>query len=307
MYCIAHPSGTKAPRLYKVKTNGGKMLAVQANNQMWSNDTIELRHKEIIVNLGENPPLGSCYGVWVEPVLKRVTVKGYGDVFLYLELEAQAEARVLKALPAALERVRKLGPTCDWEYATEIRNPKGTTLGTYRYKANGSDTLTLHLQNGQGTREMVKVIAHELGHGIWFRHLSAEDRVMWISAYEKFVMVKEVSPKDVKNMLRDMRQIGSVKDYIKDAAPEEQAAADVFLLWLKKVHSITKFELQDLITAGGEIPAPNTHIHRSDISPPITVYSKTNPSEYFCEAISCSVIGDLADVKTEKLLRKLRG
>ena len=306
-YVIAQPHGVQKPRLYKTKSNGGKLIGVIPDSTMWNGDTVDIKSSEIIVTLGENPVCGSVYGVWVEPIRKRLAAKGFGEIYVYADMTDQVQERVLKAFSAALSRVRKLGPQCDWEFNTEVRNPRGNKGGTYRYKSNGVDTLTFYPQDGQGTREMVKVISHELPHGVWYRYMTAEDRAMWIDAYTRFVLVKEVSPKEVRLMVRDMRQIGSVKDYVKNASPDEQAGADIFLGWLKKVHTISKMELQDLLTAGVEVPSPTNILNRSEIQPPITVYAKSSPTEFFAEALCSKAVDDLADKQVDRLLGKLRG
>jgi hypothetical protein len=126
--------------------------------------------------------------------------------------------------------------------------------------------------------------------------------------FDKFVQVTDVSQRDVKVMIRDMRQIGGVRDYIKDAEPESQAAASILLGWLKKVHSIDIRELNDLIVSGNDVPMPDTHLHRSDVQTPISLYAKrTDATELFAEAISSEVVGDLADKVIRHLLGKLNG
>lgn len=307
MYVVAHPKGTKSPKLYKTKQNGGRTMGVIPDANMWSNDPVEIKGSEIVVHLGDDPPIGSVYGVWIEPVVKRQTIKGYGEIISFVDnMPEVVEARALKSFPIALKRVRALGPQCDWEMQTELRNPKGTRAGYYQFRPKGTDTLTLYPIEGQSTREMVKVVAHELAHGIWYRHMDASGRAEWISLYDRFVQVTDVSQRDVKVMVRDMRQIGSVRDYIKDAEPEEQAAADIFCRWLHKVHSIDKRELNDLIVSGSEVPMPNTHLHRSDTQTPVTLYSKrTDATELFAEAVSCEIVGDLSNKHIRKLVHKL--
>lgn len=304
-YVVAQPAGIKSPKLYKIKQNGGKTLGVIPDHEMWSAQPIEIRAKEIIVHLGDDPPIGSVYGTWIEPIYKRINIKGYGEVYNYADLSEIEEIRLLKAFPIALERVQKLGPQCDWDMLTEIRNPRGNRNGLYKYKPKGADILTYYQVTGQAPRVMVKVIGHELAHGVWFRYLDSGQRSRWIKLYEKYVGVKEISTRDVEYMIKDMRQIASVRDYIKDAEPETQAAAAIFLQWLKSVHTIKPRELQDLLESGSSIPVPNTHLHRSDVQCPITLYSKSSAPEMFAEAMSSFIVGDLANKKIASMLKDL--
>jgi hypothetical protein len=306
-YVIAQPTGAQKAKLYKTKMSGGKMLGVEPNAEMWSAQPIEIRHREIIVNLGDDPPIGSCYKVWVEPACSRFTFKGYGEVVCYVPKVADTvKTRWAKAFPEVIKRIRNLGPTCDWDLITEIRNPHGTKGGTYRYKPNGTDILTYHHNEGTALRTIVKVVGHEMFHGVWSRFLDAQDRSEWIALYETFIKVVDVTPADIKRMLRDIRQVQRVADFIRGAEAQEQAACSIYLGWLQKVHEMSKHDVQDLIESGNEVPIPNTHIHRSDVDTPITLYSKTSAAEMFAEAGSSHIIGDLANARIEKMLRRLR-
>ena len=224
MYCVAQPRGFKSPKLFKTKLNGGKLFGVEPDNNFWSNEPMEIKSSEVLVTLGEEPAIGTCYGVYIEPIVRQTTIKGYGQIFIYLKLSEMAEKRYMAAFPQALSLVRKLGPQCDWDFDTEVRSTDGKKWGTYKYKPKAFDTLTLYPGEGQATRELVKVISHELAHGVWFRYMSAEDRADWIELYDKYTQVDEVSVDDLKYMIKDMRQLGSVKDFVKDSEPEEVAA-----------------------------------------------------------------------------------
>jgi len=305
-YVVAQPNGTKTPKLYKTKQNGGRLLGVIPDEEMWSAQSIELHANEIIIHLGDNPPIGSVYGVWVEPIVKRLNIRNYGEIYNYADLTDVEEQRLAKAFPIALIRMQKLGPQCDWDLITEIRNPRGNKNGLYKYKPKGTDTLTYYQVQGQSPREIVKVVAHELAHGVWLRYMDATQRSRWIKLYDKFVSVKEITEREVDNMVKDMRQIGSVRDYMKDSEPEEQAAATIFLQWLKQVHTITTRELQDLLESGSQIPVPNTHLHKSDVQTPVTCYSKSSAPEMFSEALSSYIVGDLSDKRFIRMIKDLQ-
>ena len=293
-YVVATPSGVKSPRLYEVRSNGGKLLGVVPDHEKWNSEPVDIRARDILVNLGEDPTVGTVYGCLVEPIVDRSVVSHYGTVYNYLyNMPEVSKARALKAFGLAIAGVRKLGPPCDWEMITEMRSPKGNKAGMYRYKPNDTDILTLYPIEGQSTRVLIKVISHELAHGVWYRYMTAEDRARWINLYERFVEVQEVSVQQIKQMITDMRQIGGVKAFVKDAEPEEAAAVDIYLSWLKKVHNCSFRELQDLLDVGSiKIPIPNTHLHRSAVDCPITLYSKTNAAEIFAEALSAYVVED---------------
>jgi len=305
-YVIAHVAGAKKPSLFKTKLSGTKLLGIIPDHRMYGeNAPIVIKSDEIIVSLSDSPPIGSVYGVHVEPVMSRLLIKGWGQVFSHIEMSEAAKARVMRAFPLAMARIKKMGPACDWELRTELRNPKGNNGGTYAYRPQAEDVLVLRPIEGQSLKELVKVVTHELAHGIWYRHMDSAQRAKWILLYDLYVRVDAVSPKDIVQMIKDVRQIGGIKSYMKDN-PDQQAAVLMYVSWLKKVHGIDKRELEDLISSGSNPPVPDTHIHRSETQTPLTLYSKSSATELFAEAVSCFATDDLQDQRIIKMLGDLR-
>jgi hypothetical protein len=304
-YCIAQPRELKTPKLFEVRQNGGRLMGTLANEEKWSGDSVEIHHRDIFVNLGDNPRMGTCYNVWVEPVVNCFNFKGYGSVFNYVpKMPEVVKERLSRAFPAALARVRRLGPQCDWEMLSEIRNPKDKKDGLYHYKPRGRDILTYYNYPQEG-RAVVKTVGHELFHGVWYRHLSAESRAKWIDLFERCVSVRDVSPKMIQRMLRDANQSGGLRVYLKEAEPEEKVAFGIYMNWAGKVHKLKRNEMVDLVGTRGTAPIPDTHLHRSDIQCPLVVHNKESATELFAEAGSAFIVGDLNDRTMEKMLRSL--
>jgi hypothetical protein len=307
MYLIAKPEGFKKSQLFKVKQNGATYIGTFADHTRWSGETITIKAKEVVLHLGDNPALGTCYDTWVEPINKRINVKGYGEVFFYSNPSEKTEERICKSFTSALKFVRSLGPQCDWEMITEVRNPKDKKAGLYHYKSKGVDRLISYDIEGQSFKEKMYVVTHELGHGVWFRYLTSEERTSWIELYDRFVEVKVISPQQIKNILKDIRQLGAIKDFAKNAEPEESAALAIFMGWLKKVHNMSRWSFQDLILSNGKIPIPDTHLHRSEMTQvPVTNYSKTSAEEMFCEALGSYAIDTLDNKQMIKMLENLK-
>ena len=308
MYVIAAPAGAKRPSLYRVRREGGKMIGTVPDHEMYTSPTpVEIKSDDIVVSLGDDPAVGTVYGVLVEPIRGRMQAAGYGELYNFVPKMGDAvKERVTKAFRASAGCMKTMGIPLTWETRTEIRNPRGNVLGTYRYSSKGVDVLTLRPQSGQSSREMVKVIVHELFHGVWHRHMDATQRSRWIKLYDRYVQVSTVPVRDIQRMLRDMAQIGGLRPYLKDAEPEQQAAANMYVGWLSKVHSIGARELNDLVTSGEEAPIPDTHIHRADVQTAITLYGRTNAAELFCEAGGSHAVGDLSDKRLIRMIGELR-
>jgi hypothetical protein len=137
---------------------------------------------------------------------------------------------------------------------------------------------------------------------VWHRTMTPEQRARWIVHFGRYVSVKSVSVSDINAITRGMRQIESVKAYLSDGDPEDQLRAHIYLGWLSKVHGLEKSAVQDMLSAGAKLPIPDTHLHRSDVDTPITLYSKTSPVEMFCEALGSLAVDDLADARLRRML-----
>jgi hypothetical protein len=304
MYVIAQPSGLKGPKLFKTKKTEKGLLGRIADNSYYGDaETYLIKSDEVILYLGDEPAYGVAYGVLVEPILKRYVVKGFGTVYSYADVGDAMQERISKALLTSYSKTRKQFPNCPtFELSTEIRATKGRVLGSYQYRPKDVDNMVLRPNGEMGMRELVKLITHELGHGVWNRGMTSESRSRWIKRYDQFIEVSTVTVSDVKRIVRSLREMQSVKDYLKECEPEDLAKFGIYAGWLHKIHGMSKREMQDMISAGEDLPIADTHLHKSDVSTPITLYSKENPQELFCEAWSSLAVGDLSNKGMLKLL-----
>jgi hypothetical protein len=307
MYVIAQTATMKKPALLKILKKGGtKLLGIKPNSDMYGEgEKIEFAQRDIIIPLGEDPPYGTCYNVLIEPVHKRYLIKGWGEIYHYVKLTDAEIERTHKAFTLSLSKMRQRGLDSWHPVHTEVRNKKGKINATYRYNPKGQDGLTLRPQQGQGLRELVKVITHEGAHGIWHRIMTAAERAEWIELYDQYVSVKTVTVGDVKRMVQSIRQIEGIRQFLHESEPEEQAAANIYLGWIRNVHGMSAREVQDLVSAGRKLPIPDTHLHRSSTSTPITLYSKESAPELFAEALSSDIVGDLSDKRIKKMIADL--
>jgi hypothetical protein len=306
-YYIAQPTGCKRPLLLQVRQrNNGKLVGVVPDHTQYGGErrTFEFTSKEVIVPLGDEPPYGNAYGVLVEPCAERWHVKGYGDVFCYVAgMAPVVRDRIQKSLVLAVRKIQAITPGLDvGDMITELRNIKGKQAGHYSYRPKATDVLVIRPMEGQGIRELVKVETHELAHRYWFRNMTPENRAVWIKLYARFVHVESVSVDDIKRMASEIKQMESIRDWLKEAEPEEQAACAIYLGWLAKVRGVTSSDVRDLVAAGSSLPIPDTHLHRSDTVPPLTLYSKGSATELYAEAVSSACIGALEDKRITALL-----
>ena len=307
-YVIAHPKGAKKPILYRVVKQSGSALRCQATDATRFDKTtslVDVRQGDVVVALGDKPMYGTVYGVPVEPALRRDAVHGWGFLTYFVDMDDAAKDRLGKALSASMAVLKRWGLAREWfPLDTEVRNPKGRILGTYAYRPKGTDRIVLRPLQGISTRELVKVIVHECGHGVWHRILTSQDRARWISMYNRCRSVRTVEVGKIKQFVRGMREMGSLRDFNRECDDTDQVALGRYLEWLKKVHGLSTFEVQDLLAAGENPPIPDTHLHVGTLKSPITLYSKESASEMFCEALSSMAVKDLSNPQVKALLGK---
>lgn len=312
-YVLAQPKGVTRPLLLRLARQRGRssessLRGIVPDHTQYSDpQTYEISNKDIIIPLGDNPPYGTAYGVLIEPVEQQWVIRHYGSVYCYKpQVDEAVRARLEKSIVMALKRIRTLSPGFEVDdMITEIRNPRGIQTGCYAFRPKGHDVLTIRPFEGQGLRELVKVITHEMAHRVWFRTMTPEQRSTWIKLYARFVHVKVVSIADLTRILNSIIQMECIRDFLKEAEPEEQAAVAMYLGWLNKVRGISSKDTTDLIRSGIKPPLPDTHIHRSDTSPPITLYSRSSACELFAEAVSSLCIDALEDSRIKAMLGNL--
>lgn len=308
MYVIAQLSGSKKSQLFKVKQNGSIYNGTLADHTRWSGETYTIKSNEVVLHLGDDPKMGKAYDCWIEPVKKRIDVKGYGEIFFYSTPSEKSEARTCRAFVDSLKFVRDLGPQCDWDILTEVRNHKGgKRRGQYAYKSKGQDTLTLFDLEGQTSQELKYVIVHELAHGVWFRYLTADERAEWIELYESFLDVETISPQQIKHMIKDIRSLQSIKEFVKNSEPETTENLKSYMRWLDKVHDISRWSFQDLLASkDAKIPMPDTHLHKANKNIPVKCFTKDSAEEMFAEVLACYATDALESKSMIKMLRSLK-
>ena len=304
-YAIAQPEGARKASLYEVRNSPGGLLGrVPDETRYEGGPTIRLRAGNVILQLGESPPYGKVYDVLVEPIVGRWIVPRYGTVYDYVGADEAVQARIGRALLQSRRHVTRLYPRLhEVEWMTRLRHPRSKMIAaTYGYRPADVDCLTLYTDATVGGRELVKIGSHEMCHGVWRRVFTPEERSVWIKHYGRFVSVDIVDVRAIRALVRGMRQIGSVRDYLKDVTPEDAASAGIYLGWIKKVHGLSVLEVGDLLASGEELPIPDAHLHRGSVNTPVTLYSKENPEEMFCEAVSSHVVGDLENAALIKMI-----
>lgn len=302
MYIVGRPSGSKKPLLLKAIEGKSGMFSI-TDKSRWDNPiTYKLSSNEILAHLGDKPEIGKVFGIDTEAALKRKIYKGWGEVFLYKTVSDHLEQRLIKAFVYVLGRLKKMNKTSWHPLSTEIRNPKGIKLGHYHYKSNDTDTLALFLPESISYRELVRIIAHEAAHGVWFRDLNNAGRARWINTHLKYASITSVDVTTIKRLVSDLYKAGSISEYSKDTSIEELATLNMYVKWATTLLHVDKRDLNVLIEDRSGLPIPSSAIFKSKIES-ITEYAAKNPRELFAESYASLFIDDLKNDKIKKLIK----
>jgi hypothetical protein len=288
-----------------VKSDSGRNILVRGVNSSGKNstgyteqsiiegkpETLKFSAKNnIIANLGPTPKPGNAYGCKIEPWVKNIITKGYGDIQQFLPLDAPFEARLLKRLFKMKTTLKEFGVS-GLQFKLELREPKGKYAGWYK-SGKGDHVMALMPQQGWESEEIDYVIAHEYGHAWWYQRMGEKRRLRWIRKYYELVQVQEAFDKELKQMLEDLQSAGDVKSFQKDLDEETKETFKSVLQYLKRVHKITPLHLNLLVLnqddfssiwpATTQIGKPKAHL---------TEYATVSPEELFAEAFAFHVTG----------------
>lgn len=258
----------------------------------------EFSMRNIVAVLGLNPPPGNAYGCLIEPFRRTIQHDLWGNVHLHRKLSKEERINLKKALTDVgrlLEKKKLAGFIEAGNLETEIRPPKGRYTGMYHYvikKGEDQDRMVLRPKEGV---PMDYVIAHESGHGVWYRLMNDALKAKWVKLYHSYTKMQEFAPHDIRK-LRD--------NYIKDSVPVKefrgQLPEEQVLLFdnlISGLRSNTRLTVKhlDLLADNGALKTIEDmwplHVEDSDFEIALTEYGTTNPEEFFAESFAYWLLG----------------
>lgn len=276
---------------------------------------VEFTARDIVANLGKSPKYGTAFGVQIEIMHKRFSHDWFGDIEVYRAYPEEtilAFKKCLQKIAREIER-RKL-PQLPLKF--EVRNPKGKYAGHYKHRP-GKETDTLVVRLGEddiSIENMTYVVAHEYAHGIWFRHLSLNQRSKWISLYHDAMTVTQVEEKELKSLLDDLIAEQSITQFYKLVSEEDKVVLRAVFKHIKATHGLDKHHIQLLLSLEEDVSNVwPTYLEVGDTGLIVSDYAKKSPEECWAECFAFwfegkklpKRVSELLDSSLRKLIKNI--
>jgi len=308
-YVVAVVGEKEKPTLLRLrKIKNGRITGVVPNDlaDTPEEDCHTFEADAIRAYLGENPPPGSVYGVRVEPLRRIDTVKHWGQIKVYIDVDKADLEPFYSRLSKCAKLLSKSGHIYP-HYETELRPKRGKWAGMYCPNNRSEvDRVIFHTDD---YKQGLALAYHELGHGVWFRLLSDAERVKWIKVYQENVEIQKTATDKVERILKDLRKFsgGGIYDFCADMEESETVVVDAVLDHISSVHHLKQKHVNALLLNGDSIAAYMPKAHEVEVGepkPPITEYAGTSPEELWAETFMFYKLGNKLPKKFEKMMRR---
>lgn len=320
-YVIVQEKNTK-PFLMCVQSVDDKTLSgVLEHNRRKDYKVVEVRKKDVIVNLGPNPTPGKVYNIDVSNLYRKTIEHDFwGPLHFYVKLDDVT----LKMLRNALDRTAKVIQQHKLESfveksETEIRSKKGKYAGMFHFNPKGTSVTWYAPEWAQNQADMMDyIILHEFGHNVRYNGVTSLSlRAKWLRLFQTSISPVVIPHKGLQaiwnKMLEEKVNDDEVKfsEALKNVAATDEKyekAVKVLLQWLRQVQHITPKELSIAWDAGDqeylESVWPTSAIDSSDLSPVISEYATKNVEETFAEAFAFYLSGKKLPKSVNDLIEK---
>lgn len=268
-------------------------------NRAYTPQQLEFPAKDIVAHLGQRPPPGNAYGCTVEPYVKTLVHPAWGNVHWFAWTPKAQKAAIKSSLDNVARLLRRTGLfgfVEDGCLELEIRPQKGKYAGMYHYRIkDGQSQDRMVLRPHEEHPSVDYTVAHESGHGVWYRLMSQRQQARWIRLYHSYTKMLEFSPHDIRK-LRD----SYIEDSVHVADFRGQLEEAQVLLFDNLINSLcgntrlTKRHLDVLADEQGLDTIKEVwpqHVEDSDFEIAVTEYGTKNPEEFFAESFALWLTG----------------
>lgn len=250
---------------------------------------LEFTTEDVLACLGPEPEPGSVHGIKVAPYYKQISIKPFGQIF-YRRLVTDNEDKIIvNSLKECGTVIRERNLVQKMPIETEIRHPVGKYAGTYKWNSSDEklDLMVISPKVIDG-HEMKYVIFHELGHYVWFNLFDKRQKVRWIKAYHKNVLLSRIGNNKLNQLKEDFKnEKTTINNFKSDLEEDDQILFSEILQYIKKYHKIDIKDLDTLISDGEDVttywPDKVELCNQEDL---VSEYSKKSTKELFAEAFS---------------------
>lgn len=293
---VVFSQGTKKLLAQVYSIGDSTITATLDKNRQQSPEEVTFNKDDILAVLGQKPPLGSVFGVSVEPYWKTIDHDDWGEIHVYCRPNKTQWKAVKDGLSQAwktLEREKLTGFVEAGNLRIELRGAKGKNLGMYYHRQKGetaADRMFFRLQETDHPDLYREVVLHESGHGVFYRLMTPQQRATWIKLHKRFAKFAQHTKNDIVRMRTLFLKS---RQFLKDFAADLTDEAEILLFHecisnmranyrLKSQHIDELMEVGDIQTISDMWP--KDALDYTDFEQAINDYASSNPHELMAEA-----------------------
>lgn len=254
----------------------------------------ETARKYALANLGKQPPKGSVFGVSINFPLKQDKIKPFKEVFFYRDMTPKEYKHLISSVEDFHQWLLSKKIRIDWPFL-EIHEGKGRYAGEYQVKVKDDEVyqiVRLHPKLKEDELpDYDPIIAHEIGHAIWYQLLSNRAKAKWVELFTQYCKPIPVTKEDLvqfRDGVLALRTPTPIDDFLEDLEDDEADKFDQILAYFEEVYHLKTEHLEYLIQGRGDLeklwPQSVTRIFEAET--PISDYAMKNPEEFWCEALA---------------------
>jgi len=270
--------------------------------------TVEYTAETLVANLGSDPVPGKAYGVDIQPHYGEVQTP-IGPMHLYRKLEDDEKEAVTIAIKRIKKKVDEQGLGKVFPFTRlEVLNAKGKWAGSYTVSFKSGtpeDMVRLHPKILSDQIYNQYILAHEIGHGIWYKFVSEKVRSEWLEVYNGLTKVSKAKKSEMEDLCTSLvASQQSVRDFQRDIEEDELQMFKEALAYLKRHHKLSPEDVNTLLNQNSKALAViwPTSASFSNSESLLGDYSLVSVQEMFAEAYAFHTTGKEIPKSIRKIL-----
>lgn len=297
-----------------LSTEDGLKCRVEASKVENKRTSLDIEQDDVLVNLGQDPPYGSVYGVHVEPYLKSIDLDNWGSIHFYRRLKKIERKALRLALKKVWDKVvvpnrlQKCAPII-----FEVRNAHGKWEGYYKHSPKQEHHSITLKPKGFLLDDLIGLITHELGHAVDFTLVPDRTRARWVKLYTQYRTLSTVKSSVLSSILDEIEASGSIqgaKESLEnsDSKPNKLDLLKECLKYVGRTWNLSNKDLNLLLSQGQSLSEywprnPLDIVDDSKGKVSMTEYGLTSPVEFFSESFRLYFEGK-SGPRIAKLMKK---
>lgn len=244
--------------------------------------------KQVVANLGANPPAGWVYGIMVAPLLQVDTI---------VDQETGSSISIVWHIPAD-KKMREMIVKCLEKYkaifdlvpfSIHVKPAAGQRLGSWGHYKNSTraSVMSLHLPAFVNMDTLEETMVHEVGHGLWNLLVPPDLMGEMIDHYGKTASISRTDKTAIREVAKKFDAFEGTPWKFSQTLKKghERRTFQKMIQWIKDVHHLTKDDLVKLREGGLQTVSyfPDHEIVTGTMVPVINQYATTKAVEFFCE------------------------